>query len=95
MALFIMAMTINPSAKKLHSKLPGKINESLEVFTENKIKVNDLFATLGRYDFLAVFDAVDQTTAFRIASGINNKGILETETWPIVSYDDFSQLLAQ
>ncbi len=93
MALFIMAMTINPSAKKLHSKLPGKINDSLEVFTENKVKVNNLYATLGRYDFLAVFDAVDQSVAFKIASGINKMGILETETWPIISYDDFSQLL--
>lgn len=94
MALFIMAMTINPNAKKLHSELPGKINESLELFTEHKVKVSNLYATLGRYDFLAVFDAVDQTTAFKIASGINNMGILETETWPIVSYDDFAKLLS-
>lgn len=94
MALFIMAMTINPNAKKLHSALPAKINESLEVFTENKVKVENLYATLGRYDFLAVFNTVDQTTAFKIASGINDRGILETETWPIISYDDFSKLLA-
>ncbi len=93
MASFIMAMTINPGAKKLHSELPGKINDSLEVFTENEVKVNNLYATLGRYDFLAVFDAVDQSAAFKIASGINNMGILETETWPIVSYDDFSKIL--
>ncbi|RKX20033.1 MAG: hypothetical protein DRP51_06405 [Candidatus Zixiibacteriota bacterium] len=95
MALFIMAMTINPNAKKLHTELPGKINESLEVFTENEIKVDNLYATLGRYDFLAVFDAADQTAAFKTASEINNKGILETETWPIISYNDFSKLLAQ
>jgi len=93
MALFIMAMTINPNAKKLHSALPGKINESLEVFTENKVKVENLYATLGRYDFLAVFNTIDQTAAFKIASGINDRGILETETWPIISYDDFSKLL--
>ena len=95
MALFIMAMTINPNAKKLHSELPGKINESLDVFTENEVKVDNLYATLGRYDFLAIFNTVDQTSAFKIASGINDKGILETETWPIISYDDFSKLLTQ
>ena len=94
MALFIMAMTINPSAKKIHPDLQSKINDSFDVFTENEVKVNNLYATLGRYDFLAVFDTVDQTAAFKIASGINNKGILETETWPIVSYDEFSKLLA-
>jgi len=93
MALFIMAMTINPNAKKLHSELPGKVNESLDIFSENKIKVDFLYATLGRYDFLAVFDAVDQSAAFRVASAINNKGILETETWPIIPYDEFTKLL--
>ena len=94
MALFIMAMTINPNAKRLHSELPGKVNESLEVFTEKNIKVDCLYATLGRYDFLAVFDASDQATAFKVASGINNKGILETETWPIIPYDEFTKLLS-
>ena len=94
MATFIMAMTINPNAKKLHAELSAKVNESLDVFTENKIKINSLFATLGRYDFLAVFEATDQTIAFKVATEINNKGILETETWPVIPYDEFSKLLA-
>ena len=92
MASFIMAMTINPAAKKIHPDLSHQVNESLEVFTKNHIKLN-LYATLGRYDFLAMFDAPDQTAAFKVAAEINNLGILETETWPVVPYDEFSQLL--
>ena len=60
MASFVMAMTINPSAKKEHADLANKINESLEVFTANKVKVSSVLATLGRYDYLALFDAPDQ-----------------------------------
>jgi len=93
MASFVMAMTINPSAKKEHADLANKINESLEVFTENKVKVSNVLATLGRYDYLALFDAPDQSLAFRIASQINAQGILETETWPVIPYDEFSQYL--
>lgn len=93
MATFIMAMTINPSAKKLHSEISSKVSESLDVFTENNVKINSLYATLGRYDFLAVFEAADQTIAFKIATEINNKGILETETWPVIPYEEFSKLL--
>ncbi len=93
MASFIMAMTINPNAKKVHPDLSHHINESLDVFAANKVSLNNLFATLGRYDYLAVFDAEDQTVAFRVASDINAKGVLETETWPVIPYDDFSQLL--
>jgi uncharacterized protein with GYD domain len=93
MASFIMAMTINPNAKKLHHDLSHQINDSLDVFTKNSVKVFNLYATLGRYDLLAMFDAPDQTVAFKVASEINTKGILETETWPVIPYEDFSQLV--
>lgn len=93
MATFIMAMQINPNAKKLHDDLSNQINDSFEVFRLNNIKVDSLYATLGRYDYLAIFEAKDQTIAFKLASEINNKGILETETWPVINYDEFTQLL--
>ncbi|MBN1212333.1 MAG: GYD domain-containing protein [candidate division Zixibacteria bacterium] len=93
MALFIMALTINPNAKKEHPDLEHFIDESLNAFKKNNVKVKDLYATLGRYDYLATFEAPDQVLAFRIASQINNLGILETETWPVVPYDEFSQLI--
>jgi uncharacterized protein with GYD domain len=94
MATFIMAMTINPSAKKLHADLSHQVNESLEIFSHNNVRVSNLYATLGRYDYIAIFDAADQTLAFKLASAINGKGILETETWPIIPYDEFQRLLA-
>ena len=93
MALFIMALTINPNAKKEHPDLSHHIDISLNVFKKNNVKVKDLYATLGRYDYLAIFDAVGQTLAFKVASEINSMGILETETWPVVPYDEFSQLI--
>ena len=93
MATFIMAMTINPNARKEHPDLSHKINESLEVMPNNKVKVTNLFATLGRYDYLACFEADDQTQAFRIASEINGLGILKTETWPVIPFEEFSQLI--
>jgi uncharacterized protein with GYD domain len=93
MASFIMAMSINPNAKKTHPDLSHDISKSLDTFAEMGVKVSSLFATLGRYDYLAVFDADDQSVAFKIALEINNKGVLETETWPVVPYDDFSQLI--
>ena len=91
---FMMAMTINPQAKRPRTTLSTDISESFEVFKVHNIKVNHLYATMGRYDFVAVFQAQDQTQAFRVASEINNKGILETETWPIIPYEEFTRLLA-
>jgi uncharacterized protein with GYD domain len=93
MASFIMAMSINPDAKRLHHDLSHQVSDSLEVFTKNGVRGLKLYATLGRYDLLALFDAADQKVAFKVASEISGKGILKTETWPVISYEEFSQLI--
>lgn len=93
MTSYIMAMTLNPSAKKQHADLSHQIDESMNTFARHGIHVDQLFATLGRYDYLALFHAEDQTVAFRVASEISTMGILETETWPVIPYEDYQQLL--
>jgi len=93
MATFIMAMSIRPAAKKTHPGLSHDINESIEAFSRNKIKVTNLLATLGRYDFVAIFDCDDQAAAFRVATQINDLGVLDTETWPVIPFEDFSEML--
>lgn len=94
MAQFMMAMNINPSAKKEHrAHLAHEVSHSLDAFRDNKVQVDQLFATLGRYDYVALFEAPDQSIAFKIATEINAKGILETETWPVIPYDSYSQLM--
>ncbi len=93
MAEFMMAMSIIQSAKKSRSTLSQEINDSFDIFTTHGIKMIRLYATLGRYDFVAVFNAPDQTQAFLAASEINDRGILDTETWPVIPYEDFTKLL--
>jgi len=93
MSSFMMAMTINPGAKKAHPDLSHQVNESLEVFAKNKVKVISLYATLGRFDYIILFDADDQSKAFKVAAEINALGILETETWPVVPYEEFSHFI--
>ena len=52
-----------------------------------------VFATLGRYDYLAVFESEDQALPCRVAAEISNQGVLQTETWPLIPYEDFSELI--
>lgn len=95
MASFIMAMNILADAKKLHSDLSHQIDLSLDVFAENKVSKLKVYATMGRYDIVAMFEAEDQNIAFRVASKINSLGILETETWPVIPFEEFSNLIAR
>ena len=95
MATFIMAMHICSGARKLHSDLPKQIDASLDVFKTNKVHVDRIYATMGRYDVVALFEADDQSLAFKVASQINSLGVLETETWPVIPFEDFSSLLSR
>ncbi len=95
MASFIMAMNILADAKKLHSDLAHQIDLSLDLFAENQVKKLQVYATMGRYDMVAIFDAEDQNVAFKVASQINARGVLETETWPIIPFEDFSNMIAR
>jgi len=93
MALYIMALTINSSARKVHQDLPRLIDESLDLLVNDAIKDLKLYATLGRFDYVAVFESAEQTATFKIASIMNERGILKTETWPVVPYEDFSRII--
>ncbi|MBD3258333.1 GYD domain-containing protein [candidate division GN15 bacterium] len=94
MASFIMAMSINPHAKKTHADLSHQVDESLKIFEKHGVKVAHLYATMGRYDCVAIFDTNDHSIAFRVASEITNLGILDTETWPVIPFDEFTQLIS-
>ena len=93
MAQFIMALNINPHAKKEHPDLAHYVNDSLKVYADHKLKVIEVFATLGRFDYIAHLEADDQAVVFKAAAKINALGILETETWPVIPYDDFSEII--
>lgn len=95
MASFIMAMNILAGAKKLHSDLSHQIDLSLDIFAENDITNLRVFATMGRYDLIALFDAENQSAAFKVASLVNARGVLETETWPVIPFEEFSNLIAR
>jgi uncharacterized protein with GYD domain len=93
MPSFIMAMKICPGAKKQHPDLAHYVNQSLEAFVEAGIKIEHLWATLGRFDYLAKFETPDQETVFAIATRINSQAVLETETWPVIPLDEQSRLM--
>ena len=79
MSNYIMALSINPEAKKNHHDLSHHVNESIEVFAKMELKVDNIYATLGRYDFLICFNADAHDDVFKTASEINSKGILKTD----------------
>ncbi len=47
------------------------------------------YALLGPYDFMDIYEAPDQETAFRVSLLSRERGALSAESWPALSYDTF------
>jgi uncharacterized protein with GYD domain len=47
------------------------------------------YALLGPYDFIDIYDAPDQDTAFRVSLLSRELGALSAESWPAISYDKY------
>ena len=47
------------------------------------------YALLGPYDFMDVYDAPDEDTAFRVSMLSRELGAVSAESWPALAYDDF------
>lgn len=51
------------------------------------------YALLGPYDFMDVYEAPDEETAFRVSLLSRAQGAVTAESWPAVRYDEFLGVL--
>lgn len=61
-------------------------------FEEHEAEIIDSYAILGEHDFLVVFDAADQESAFKSALTLRRHG-LSAQTMSLVDTDDFAHLV--
>ncbi len=47
------------------------------------------YALLGPYDFMDIYEAPDEATAFRVSLLSRERGALSAESWPAIHYDSF------
>ena len=60
--------------------LPKNLKEVKEVFKSYGVKMNAFVFTLGRYDFVGIFEAPNAETIARALLSWGSKGLLRTET---------------
>ena len=51
------------------------------------------FAVLGPYDYLDIFRAPDNDTAFKVATIIRSFGHAKTEVWAATEWDKFKEMV--
>jgi len=60
--------------------LPENLNEVKEVFKSYGVKMNAFVFTLGRYDFVGIFEAPNAEAITKALLSWGSKGLLRTET---------------
>lgn len=89
MALFIRLTRLTPQAVKNVRNLQKIRDEARVIMERNGGKVLSLYATLGPYDFVAVFEAPDVKTAAKISALLAETGNFEAQTLPAIPIDEF------
>ena len=51
------------------------------------------YALLGPYDFIDIYDAPDQDTAFRVSLLSRELGALAAESWPAIAYEKYLPII--
>lgn len=57
------------------------------------IKWGAHYALLGPYDFIDIYEAPDQETAFKVSIMSRELGAVAAESWPAIAYDQYLPII--
>ena len=75
---------------------PMRLAKAQEYFQKLGVKIVDLYATLGPYDFVAITEGPDDlTTAFKTAAFVATFGSVSWTTLPAMPIQDFMKAVQE
>jgi uncharacterized protein with GYD domain len=94
MSIFIMLTKISPGAKSPKSlrRLEMRVNERIKAECPQVDWIYN-FAVLGPYDYLDVFQAPDNITAFKVSTIVRAFGHAYTEVWSALEWKSFKEVI--
>ena len=73
--------------------LPDDLKEAVNVFKSYGVKMNAFVFTMGRYDFVGIFEAPNAETITKALLSWGSKGLLRTETLTGFTGEEMSKLV--
>jgi len=92
MPIYITLTRLNEVGREAVKTSPRKIKANNTALGAMGVKVLGQYITLGRYDFVNVFEAKNEETILKAAVNLSGKGIAHTETLVALSIDEFLKL---
>ena len=89
MPTFVLLSTLTPEGVQTIKNNPSRIREVNKEIEQLGATVKGQWATLGRFDFVNIVEAADETTMARVSLELGSRGTAKYETLVAIPIDDF------
>ena len=89
MPTYIMLSTLTPEGVQTVKNNPARIREVNKEVEQLGATVKAQWSVLGRYDFINVVEAPDESTMARVSLELGSRGTARYETLAAIPIDDF------
>lgn len=93
MFTYVGLIEITPEGRETLDKAPEYLERIRQIVEEEGGLLEDTFAVMGPWDFLALVKYPDNAAAFRALAKIGTLDVVKTETFPIEKVDVFFKTL--
>lgn len=93
MFTYVGLIELTPEGREVLEKAPEYLEKFRRIIEEEGGTLEDTFAIMGPWDFLALVKYPDNAAAFRALAKIGKLEVLKTETFPIEKVDVFFKTL--
>jgi uncharacterized protein with GYD domain len=94
MATFITLLRYTQQGITTIKQAPGRIDAARQAYRALGAELKALYLVMGRYDFVALVEAPDDTTAAKAALALGSKGNVSSETLRAFTEDEFRAIVA-
>lgn len=89
MATYVVLSRLTDEGRKTLKAKPDRVKEVNEEISNMGAKVLHQYALLGKYDFLTVLEAENDSAVAKIMVELGSRGTLETMTLSAIPVDEF------
>ena len=89
MPTFVMLTTLSPEGVQTVKNNPSRIKEVNREVESLGATVKAQWATLGRFDFVNIVEAPDESTMARVSMELGSRGTARYESLSAIEIDDF------
>jgi uncharacterized protein with GYD domain len=90
---YVGLIQLTPEGREALEKAPEYLEKFRTIIEEEKGILEDTFAVMGPWDFIALVQYPDNEAAFRALAKIGMLEVIKTETFPIEKVDVFFKTL--